>query len=238
MGISIAQTSSMAGKGRWRWSVWIEGPDEELDAVGAVVYTLHPTFSNPVRRTTERESRFRLDSSGWGEFKLHASVQYRDGRTESMEHWLTLVGEAPDKTMGTIPLRKRQRIFLSSSMADVKTANAIRSLLEQTPLVVTTNYDASPSDYGVPWELTLLDQIQGSSGAVFLVSERPSPWLTYEVGIAKKYGKPHAVVGIGPVPAIPQDLHESMRLGIKSSSPQDARHVAEALARWAGTLPD
>ena len=54
----------------WTWSVWLEGTDDELDGVSKVRYQLHPTFPQPVHDITDRQSKFRLDGSGWGEFAV------------------------------------------------------------------------------------------------------------------------------------------------------------------------
>ena len=74
MALSIQQDSKYVGKGRWEWAVWLEGASDELDAVDHVFYILHPTFHNPVREIHDRSTKFRLDTSGWGTFTIHATV--------------------------------------------------------------------------------------------------------------------------------------------------------------------
>jgi len=80
----------------WKWWVWIEGPDEELDQIDQVVYILHPTFSNPVRTCSDRASKFRLDTFGWGTFTIYAKVVRKNGTQLKLQHDLVL--EYPDKT--------------------------------------------------------------------------------------------------------------------------------------------
>jgi transcription initiation factor IIF auxiliary subunit len=70
----------------WNWWVWIEGPDSELDQIDHVVYTLHPTFPNPVRTISDRASKFTLKTSGWGVFRLRAKVFYKDGNQTRLTH--------------------------------------------------------------------------------------------------------------------------------------------------------
>jgi hypothetical protein len=41
---------------------------DRLDEVTAVIYRLHPTFRDPVRRVTDRRSDFEVRTAGWGEF--------------------------------------------------------------------------------------------------------------------------------------------------------------------------
>ena len=75
MPLSIRQDSAYAGGDRWRWSVWLEGPPEELDSIDHVTYILHPTFHEPVREIRDRSTKFRLDTSGWGTFTIHAKAR-------------------------------------------------------------------------------------------------------------------------------------------------------------------
>jgi transcription initiation factor IIF auxiliary subunit len=99
MNLQISQGFEYQGDDRWRWWIWIEGPDAALDRIDRVIYTLHPTFPNPVRTVTDRASRFQLKTSGWGVFKIHAKLHYKDGSTESLSHHLEL--HYPDGTATT-----------------------------------------------------------------------------------------------------------------------------------------
>jgi transcription initiation factor IIF auxiliary subunit len=94
--LSIRQDQSYLGKDRWKWSVWIEGPDTELDAVDHVVYVLHPTFHDPVRKVQDRSTKFRLSTSGWGAFTINAQVVAKDGTETLLQHDLVLL--YPDNT--------------------------------------------------------------------------------------------------------------------------------------------
>lgn len=111
MSLKIAQDSEFVDKGSWlaegifkredsadwwKWSVWIEGPEEELDQIDHVVYILHPTFPNPVRTCSDRASKFRLDAFGWGTFRIYAKVISKDGTELKLQHDLVL--KYPDGT--------------------------------------------------------------------------------------------------------------------------------------------
>ena len=52
------------------------------------MYTLHPTFPNPVVRRDNRETNFALEASGWGTFTVKVSVFYNDNTTQDFEHLL------------------------------------------------------------------------------------------------------------------------------------------------------
>jgi transcription initiation factor IIF auxiliary subunit len=94
--LSIKQSQEYLGNDRWRWSVWLDGTPEELDAIDYVRYILHPTFHNPVRYVRDRTTNFRLETSGWGTFTMHAKVVHSDGHETSLDYDLVLL--YPDGT--------------------------------------------------------------------------------------------------------------------------------------------
>lgn len=96
MALSIQQDQEYIGNDRWRWSVWLDGQSQELNSVDHVVYILHPTFHNPVREISDRGTNFRLETSSWGTFTIHAKAVLRDGREVMLDHDLVLV--YPDGT--------------------------------------------------------------------------------------------------------------------------------------------
>jgi transcription initiation factor IIF auxiliary subunit len=93
---TIEQSEQFEGEDWWKWAVWIEGPDEALDRIDFVEWTLHPTFPDPVRRIRDRESKFCLKTGGWGVFPILARVQLNDGRQIKLHHYLKL--HYPDGT--------------------------------------------------------------------------------------------------------------------------------------------
>jgi hypothetical protein len=245
MPIRIAQSSKPAGKDHWRWSVWLEGTDGELDGVDFVVYTLHPTFSDPVRRVEDRASAFRLDSSGWGEFAIHAAVHHRGGRVEKLEHWLTLssdVGEWLERgghagshaPMRGAPSRGAppQRVYLSYSLADAPAAKAIRASLDQAGVEVTTSEEVADAPSAMPFEQAIVHQLKTVSRAVFLVSGHPSPWLKREAEMADRLGIPRAFVTVGDTPPPQSDLQTLASLRVKGLVPENVDDVAKAIVRW------
>src|SRR5215469_8737166 len=77
--LAIEHDYKYLGEDHWKWSVWMGGPEENLNEVESVTYNLDPTFRNPIRRVNSRESKFRLDAEGWGSFDLYATVLYKNG---------------------------------------------------------------------------------------------------------------------------------------------------------------
>lgn len=77
-----------AGGGLWRWSVSVETDSPE--EIEEVVYTLDPSFSNPVRRTKERISGFKIADLASGSFTVFASVKLASGGDLKLEKRLHL----------------------------------------------------------------------------------------------------------------------------------------------------
>ena len=89
--MQLSQESEYVEPDYWRWSVELDGPAEELDDVDRVVYTLHPTFPNPVRTVDDRSTNFRLETAGWGTFTIYARVvRKHDAGELHLEHELEL----------------------------------------------------------------------------------------------------------------------------------------------------
>ena len=103
--ISVENTSSPIGNGRWSWTVYLDAPSRTLDKVKCVEYHLHPTFPNPLQVVCERgqQQPFALHGSGWGEFNVVVNVKFIDGTEQHYNHWLKLsssgVSEAPKKSL-------------------------------------------------------------------------------------------------------------------------------------------
>jgi transcription initiation factor IIF auxiliary subunit len=87
----IKQSSKYIDDGYWDWSVWIESKEpEKLDKIVSVTYHLHHTFPDPVRVVKDRDSKFRLDTSGWGEFIIYIVIKLKGEYVIELEHYLKL----------------------------------------------------------------------------------------------------------------------------------------------------
>lgn len=100
MTLRIEQGFKYQGEDWWRWWIWLEGSEVELDQVDHVVYMLHPTFPSPVRTIKERSTQFRLETAGWGVFLIRAKVMLKQGKEVSLSHQLVL--EYPDGTTTSV----------------------------------------------------------------------------------------------------------------------------------------
>jgi hypothetical protein len=94
MTLRVAQSCHHEGDGWWTWAVWLEG--DILDEVARVEYLLHPTFPHPRVVVTDRGTGFRIERTGWGEFRIFLNVTLDDGSTRSLQHDLELRQERLD----------------------------------------------------------------------------------------------------------------------------------------------
>jgi transcription initiation factor IIF auxiliary subunit len=94
----VAQNQKYEGDHWWKWSLWIEASEENLDRIASVTYRLHPTFPEPNRTVTDRASKFQLRCSGWGVFLIPIEVRLKEGKTIQLKHQLqfALPGSARD----------------------------------------------------------------------------------------------------------------------------------------------
>jgi len=74
----------------YRWKVFVDEPVEELARIESVEYTLHPTFPQPHQVRNNRQEKFALETSGWGEFTMMATFHFTDGSKEKVPYWLDL----------------------------------------------------------------------------------------------------------------------------------------------------
>ncbi len=86
-----AQSYNYAGDDYWDWSVWIESDDpKKLDMIFSVTYHLHNTFYNPVRVVKDKASKFKLETSGWGTFRIYILINLKDKSVVELSHDLVL----------------------------------------------------------------------------------------------------------------------------------------------------
>lgn len=269
MSYSIAQRAERQGRSHWRWSLELAGSEDELDRVEWVEYTLHPTFSPPVHRVTDRASSFRLDGSGWGEFMVHVAIRERGGQTVALQHWLELdsnarprgfaassvgtphppsppspapaagkISAAPPAAGAAVPggsEPQRRTVYLSSGLADRAGAVLLRDALVAAGVEVRTGSDiSSPGD---SIESMIGTQIGAADGAIFLISDRESPWVRHELAMARNLSVPLSVVRVGTDRSAP--LAMGTDAALITEMPPTGASAAELrpVLEWAAALP-
>ena len=91
LSIKTANVARLLRPGLWEWTIFLAGPDEVLEQVSCVEYTLHRTFPDPVREVCDRGAErraFALTARGWGTFEVGVRVFLRDGRIQELSHGL------------------------------------------------------------------------------------------------------------------------------------------------------
>jgi YEATS family/TIR domain len=211
MSLSIQQSADYQGNDWWKWAVWLEGSDGELEQVRSVTYHLHSTFRDPIRTTENRNTKFKLESSGWGEFNIRIDVLFETGKAKHLQHYLTLTypekagpargrgplkgpgpkGPAPSK--GPSKKGNELKVFLSSSVADSVVASELAVNLREKNIWVD---DVTSLPLGVPAEVAIRDQLRSSSAVVALISDRTPSWVSKEIEMAKSLNIPVVKVAL------------------------------------------
>lgn len=86
--------------GLWNWFVWVESDPSEV--IEEVVYTLDSSFFNPVRRTRERESKFKIKDIASGPFTVFARIRFASGTELKLEKRLHLAKDADERSRSRI----------------------------------------------------------------------------------------------------------------------------------------
>lgn len=97
--LTVKNTSSYLGAGRWDWTIFVDADPNTLEQIECVEYILHPTFPDPVRKVcNQAKTKFAYSTNGWGTFTVKVHIRYNDSRVETLEHPLVFKqGEAaPD----------------------------------------------------------------------------------------------------------------------------------------------
>lgn len=220
MSIEVKQKSRDKGNGWWSWSVWLEGTKTELDRIGCVTYTLHPTFRVPIRTVRTRRNGFRLESSGWGEFTIRLNITYKNGKSVSRS--LRLKFERAKRESALSP--RKPVIFVSSSAADAPFATAVMNALRSEQVIPR---DSSALETSASLESSLRKSFQESDAAIAIISDASSPWQDAELKLAKKLNVPIYPILVGKKTALPESVRGARSVRVKH--PEDASKIAGKL---------
>jgi transcription initiation factor IIF auxiliary subunit len=84
-----ASINPEADKPRVRWSLRLQAlPEQTLDDVEKVRYTLHESVPNPVRISYARSAGFPVKSCGWGVYVVKIEVYLHSGKIVTILHKL------------------------------------------------------------------------------------------------------------------------------------------------------
>ncbi|HYU35902.1 MAG TPA: pYEATS domain-containing protein [Thermoanaerobaculia bacterium] len=218
--MKLAQHVESKAEGWWAWSVWLEGDPAALDGVEAVTYFLHPTFPSPVQTRTNREDGFLIQGNGWGEFIVRARVAFKDGREEILKLPLHFDGAQPHPP-------RLPTFFISHSLADTGTAEAVRQALEND--LHLEFVEPTSAEPGLP--LSVENLIQDSDALIAIVSDKESLWVQREIDMAEKLHVPVVSIVVGSA-ELPANLssRQVIRLDEVGQGPRFAKSLEEALS--------
>lgn len=223
--LRLKNSSAWQGKDRWKWSVWVEGKQESLEQIEHVEYILHPTFPEPERLITNRASKFKLESKGWGEFMIHANIITKTGRTLRLNHWLKLSdGESGDEGQGV--QTEKPSVFLSYSKADYPLAAELSRFLEARGLQVLSENQVKPDE---PIHSAVRSLIGRADVVLALIAQEPSSWVLAEIAEAEKQQIPILPMLLGKNTLLPLSIASKQALRIENPSDSaEAEKVIEA----------
>jgi YEATS family/TIR domain len=234
--VVVKQRSDYQGNDWWNWSVWIDAPEKQLDQIQYVEYTLHPTFAERVRRVTDRGTKFRLDSAGWGEFMIGLEIQEKDRHSFKRQHWLTLdYPEQTAKPSRLEPKEKKERptVYISGSISDLNFSTVLAKSLEVQGFEVLKKEDVS-SD--LPWDRVMTLLMEQADLVVMLISGGLTSWGMREMDVALSRKLPIVSVLVGPA-TLPEPLRAFKTIPLKDVSdavkiaPQVSAQIKEAIHR-------
>jgi len=265
MNVFVQQDSSRRRTGWWDWSVWLSGSDADLEQIKLVEYVLHPTFPEPVQRRADRNSGFRLDGSGWGEFLIHINLFAHDGTVSRLEHWLRLGAAASQRS--PLPAAEEPRVSKDAGMKQDSTSTSLLLDLDDATVKGTVasrpklclSYAVADTPVGEDlrdalaaqgFDVLLIDSLLGEQssealradpnqrvqGAVFVVSDVRNPWLAREVAAARAAELPMVAVMVGEHARVPVELADAQQVYVKDALP--IGYAAESIAErlWQASL--
>lgn len=214
--LNTRQEAKYQGNDWWHWSVWIDGPEEELDAVRNVTYHLHSTFPKPYRRVEDRPSKFRLDSGGWGGFTMRVDIELKDGTILKRRHNLVLkYPDAPERAVRTRGHEPRVKVFLSYSAVDTRIATALKEALTHRAVEVDDLTNLRP---GEVFENAIQQKVKSADALIALVSDSSGRAMHSDIQAAIKNETPVVIMELSP-PNIP--LPELQRIPLTNERDVD-----------------
>jgi hypothetical protein len=228
MNLKVKQSVTPHDEGRWNWSLWLDGPEEELDEIEYVEYILHPTFPKPVQKISDRSTNFRFDARGWGEFSVKVRVHREDDdEVIVLDHWLELDEVAPTRSGEAFSIKEEKlRLYLSSGVADIEFAYELKEALEHDGVDVLLKEDMS---YAQSLESILETQRRSIQAGLFVISDVRNPWLIRDYWVLAEHKISSLVVQIGEPRELPDELNGLPRFQVKDVS--EADQVASSIAR-------
>jgi len=72
----------------FRWQIFVDASNDELENIDSVDYELHPSITNPYRPVADKTSKFALKFNSWGSFGVRMTVILKDGTKKQYRYQL------------------------------------------------------------------------------------------------------------------------------------------------------
>jgi len=182
-----SSTKSPTKKDYYNWAIWIESGQSDLSEIESVVYLLHSTFKNRVQKFTDPSTNFKIESSGWGEFRAEITITKKSGESLQLAHWLSLGDEDMDVVeRGVLEPETQKKVYISYSKIDTRTAQLLESMLTDLGMEVASGSDIEP---GVPIQEYIEESINEADAVITINSGQQNDWQKAELQIAEGLSK-------------------------------------------------
>jgi transcription initiation factor IIF auxiliary subunit len=145
--ITSRNTSRYLGDGQWEWTVFLEGPEADLDRIRRVEYLLHPSFEPRRVQSRERQTPqgpFAITRVGWGTFQIPITVTFTDGTQWSLTHRLSFAGSRAESSPMSIRLDNDAQQLGRSLWSWTAFIEGPEDTLSQIQCVVYTLHETFP----------------------------------------------------------------------------------------------
>ena len=186
---TIGQSSQRDKKSKdyFEWSIWIENGELDVSEIDYVEYLLHRTFKNRLRKVTDVSTGFKLNSKGWGEFRIEISIIKKNRETIQMAHWLVLRDSYRSaEGENDIPKVNPKKIYISHADVDTRTAQRLEFILTDLGMEVISANDLESEG---SLQENIVSSINASDAIITINSGTENEWQNAEINIAKELSK-------------------------------------------------
>ena len=188
---SVGQNSQKdkSKKDYYKWAVWIDANESDLSDIDHVEYLLHPTFPNRLRQSDDPSSNFKIESKGWGEFRIDISITKISGEVIKLGHWLSLSDDNTQVVRRGGPEEEEtepKKVYISYSKIDTGTAQLVESMLTDLGMKEASGSDIQP---GVPISEYIEKSIDNADAIITINPGMENDWQKLEIKIAEDFSK-------------------------------------------------
>ena len=175
-------------KNYYKWAVWIKALEGDLSEVERVEYLLHPTFPNRLRISSDASNGFRIESKGWGEFRIDISIIKKESAGMlQLAHWLVLSDEDNEVVSRGVPDEiEAKKVYISYSKIDTRTAQTLENMLADLGMEVASGSDIQP---GVSMKKYIEESIDSADVVITINPGNENDWQKAEIEIAEGFQK-------------------------------------------------